>query len=127
MRNFSINSVITFLFLAWMCLVPAIAADPRPPDGSAGPDPPSAADFVPDPVPSASAPAAQTNDDPKKLKVAIHPLFGWLPYFSSSVNAPPLLGGSVGGGNLIANPNTSVNGAVAFALDVSFKKWLFEG
>ena len=127
MCNLSVKPALKFLLLTWMCLAPAVADDLPGADGSVAPDPGSVADFVPDPSPNASASATQTNDESGKLKVAIYPLFGWLPFFSSSVNAPPPVGGSVGGGNLIANPNTSLNGAAAFALDVSFKKFLFEG
>jgi hypothetical protein len=119
------NQAVRFLFLAWMCLVPAIADDPPGRIGSVGPDVGSAANSAPDQTPNASAPAAPAND-PDKLKVAIYPLFGWLPFLSSSANLPPPAG-NVGGGSLIANPNTSLNGAAAFALDVTFKKWVFEG
>jgi hypothetical protein len=122
-----VNPAVKLLFLAWMCLMPAIADDVPGPDGSAGPDAGSAADFVPDQAANAGAAAAAASDDPDKLKIAIYPLFGWLPFFSSSVSLPTPPGGGAGGGNLIANPNTSLNGAAAFALDVTVRKWLFEG
>lgn len=127
MRDFGVKPTMKLLFLAWICLAPAIADDIAGRGGSTRLDSGSAADLGPDQAPNASTPAASANDDPDKLKVAIYPLFGWLPYFSPSVSLPPSSGGGIGGGNLIARPNTSLNGVAAFAVDVTVRKWLFEG
>jgi hypothetical protein len=118
------------------CWAPAIA-DVQPEAGApASADQDSAAGPAQDTSSNANpkkTPAATAKDDEGKLKVAIYPIFGWVPFFSSSVavpNFPSSGGGGIGGGNLIGNlagnTNISLNGAAVFAADVSWKKWLLE-
>jgi hypothetical protein len=87
----------------------------------------AAAEEVPSQQPSGAA--TQTSaptrlDDPDKLSVAIYPIFGWLPSFSSSVDLPPL---TDGGGSSSGTTDRNFDGAVAFAGSVTVKKWLVEG
>jgi len=69
-------------------------------------------------------PAAASSD--KKLYVDIYPIFGWIPFFSANITVPPLPGGG-GGQSLGGSTAVKLNGALAFALDVRYNKWLFEG
>jgi hypothetical protein len=106
-----------FLILALMWLVPGFAAEsPERSPADSSPDQPSNA--------SAQATAPARIDDPGKLNVAIYPIFGWLPSFSSSVKLPPL---TDGGGDIGGTTDRSINGAVAFAAGVTVNKWLVEG
>src|SRR5450432_1748015 len=84
----------------------------------------------PEPQAATTAPKAKNSTSPaassdKDLQVSIYPLFGWIPFFSSNYTVPPLPGG---GGNVSIGGSSAVKitGALAFAGDVTYKKWLIE-
>jgi hypothetical protein len=105
----------TFLIVAFAVGQTATAAPVSPEDT------PAAVDAAPDQAPGGSAAAP----DPDRLHVDIYPLFGWLPFYSSSFTVPPLPNG--GGGSIGGGTNAHLSGAWELALSVTYKKFLIEG
>lgn len=117
MRRIGAGLAVKTVCVMLTCWAPALAAAQPGSDSAATAD--------------QNSPAAK--DDDGKLKVDLYPIFGWVPFFSSSIAAPNLSppAGGVGGGNILGNlagnTNISLNGAAVFAADVRWKKWLLEG
>jgi hypothetical protein len=84
-------------------------------------DAPAAAD-VADQAPGGSA----SMPDPDRFHLDIYPLFGWVPFYSSSVEVPPPPNGG-GGGSIGGNTNAHFGGAWEYAISSTYKKFLIEG